>query len=131
MIESVKFCLRCKEQFDPKRYDQKFCPVKCRLTLSVENGNVTRIALLRRYGLSLEDYNELLKQQGGVYKICEKPEIAFSKRHNKIYQLSIDHDHVTGKIRGLLCHACNKMLGIIDDDPVILLKAIHYLKSSA
>lgn len=59
---------------------------------------------LRRYGLSLDDYQALLDQSGGVCALCKNPP---AKNKN----LCIDHDHETGRVRGLLCHRCNSLLG--------------------
>jgi hypothetical protein len=60
-------------------------------------------------------------QQGGTCPICELPPIE-GKR------LYVDHDHWTNKVRGLLCHTCNLMLGYADDDIVSLRRAISYLE---
>lgn len=55
------------------------------------------------YGITNEEYEEMYREQGGVCKICEKPE--------KTRRLQIDHDHETSRVRGLLCTACNTSLG--------------------
>ena len=74
---------------------------------------------IKLYGLSVEDYENLLKESGGVCAICKnKPE----KR------LHIDHCHNTGKIRKLLCITCNSGLGMFKDDVNLLAKAIKYLE---
>lgn len=62
--------------------------------------------LKRNYNLTLEDYNQLLKQHGGVCAICNQ----LPERR----KLAIDHDHKTGRIRGLLCFHCNDMLGRLE-----------------
>lgn len=82
--------------------------------------------LKRHYGLNIKGYNKLLKQQGGVCAICRNKEI--SKQNKKIKFLSVDHDHITGKNRGLLCKNCNTAIGSLSDDVLILQKAIEYLK---
>lgn len=64
-------------------------------------------ALKFYYGITLEDYNQLLKEQNYVCKICGE----IDKNGN---DLSVDHNHKTGKIRGLLCMKCNISLGIIE-----------------
>jgi len=61
--------------------------------------------LRNTYGISLGDYNELFSQQGGKCAICRKHQSEFS------YPLYVDHDHKTGKVRGLLCCGCNTGLG--------------------
>ena len=80
--------------------------------------------LKRRYGISLRQYEELLSDQAGVCAICEGPLTG----KNKEYQ--IDHDHSTGKIRGLLCSYCNLLLGQARDDLTILTRAFSYLEKA-
>lgn len=75
---------------------------------------------LRRYGLTLERYEEMLKEQDGLCAICRKP--PQGKR-----PLVIDHDHKTGRVRGLLCYGCNRALAVLDS-PVLLGSAQAYLK---
>lgn len=74
------------------------------------------------YGLTLEQYDQMFEEQGGVCKICGK--INLDGR-----RLYIDHNHKTGKVRGLLCHKCNSLLGYVDDSIDYLLKIKSYLKS--
>ena len=75
------------------------------------------------YGLTVEQYDTMLLEQNGVCAICLNPEKSSSKTF-----LSIDHDHKTGKIRGLLCDNCNKGLGHFYDNSSLLYNAINYLK---
>lgn len=77
--------------------------------------------LKRAYGLTLEQYDQMFEVQGGVCAICNGPETN-GKR------LSVDHDHKTGRIRGLLCHKCNGLLGFACDSADILLNAIYYIE---
>lgn len=77
--------------------------------------------LAKKYGITIEKYHEMLNSQGGVCKICGKPEERFQG------SLAVDHCHSTGKIRGLLCGKCNTMLGQADDSVEILQAAIDYL----
>ena len=64
--------------------------------------------------------------QGDLCAICGRPESR--QQHGVIQALSIDHCHVTGRFRGLLCEACNKVLGFMEDNPDRLSKAIYYLQ---
>ena len=80
---------------------------------------------IRRYGITLEDYNTLLEQQNGVCAICKNPETLTVK--GKIVNLSVDHCHDTGVVRGLLCRSCNVGLGNFRDDVNLLETAISYL----
>jgi hypothetical protein len=79
------------------------------------------------FGITLEDYNKMLEAQNGVCAICGKEET--HKNQYGVVSLSVDHDHQTGKVRGLLCSKCNKMLGLSNDNKQILLNAINYLKT--
>lgn len=72
---------------------------------------------LKSYGLSVEKYNEMYKEQNGLCLICEIPS----------EKLFVDHDHKKGDVRGLLCRNCNSGLGFFLDTPNILVSAIKYL----
>lgn len=74
--------------------------------------------LMQKYGITVEDFRDMLVGQAGRCLVCLRvpPD-----------DLVVDHDHATGKVRGLLCQKCNRMLGHVDDDPRILLSAIRYL----
>lgn len=79
-----------------------------------------------RFGVTLHNYREMLNKQNGVCAICGKPETAKSNK-GKLRLLSVDHDHRTGIIRGLLCSRCNTAMGLLLDDISILRAAIRYL----
>lgn len=85
--------------------------------------------LKRHYGISLEQYEAMIKLQNGVCCICLKPEMSLSK-NGKIKSLAVDHNHKTGIIRGLLCHRCNIALGGFMDDIDSLKRAIYYLENN-
>lgn len=76
--------------------------------------------LMRNYGLSNDAYARLLDIQGGVCAICKQAPDAEEN-------LPVDHDHATGKVRGLLCHSCNRAIGQLQDDPKNLRAAASYL----
>ena len=80
--------------------------------------------LLKSFGITLGDYNNMLEYQDGVCAICGDYET-----DNNAKNLAVDHNHQTGKIRGLLCGKCNKMLGLAKDDKTILQSAINYLRN--
>lgn len=73
------------------------------------------------YGLTLEQYDQMFEDQGGVCKTCGK----VNRDGRRLY---IDHNHETGKVRGLLCHRCNSLLGFVKDDIDILQNILAYLK---
>lgn len=83
---------------------------------------------LKAYGLTPEAYDAILEAQNYVCKICNSPET--SRNKGNFRSLAVDHDHFTGRIRGLLCNRCNVLLGFAKDNPTILLKALQYLKGN-
>lgn len=76
--------------------------------------------LKERYGITLEQYNEMLDRQGGRCAICFRPPASRKK-------LGVDHDHKTGAVRGLLCDYCNRGIAAFGDDVECLERAIDYL----
>jgi Recombination endonuclease VII len=82
-------------------------------------------ALKRFYGITLDEYRRLLKKQNNACAICKKPE-----RGKRFKRLSVDHDHETGKVRGLLCSSCNRSLGLMEEDPKALRAAARYLEKN-
>ena len=78
----------------------------------------------RRYGLKREDYEKLHEELDYKCQICGEES---DHRYDK---LCVDHDHKTGKVRGLLCFSCNVMLGQVRDCPERLKKAIEYLEKN-
>lgn len=82
---------------------------------------------VRKYGLSVTDYFELLGEQKGVCRICGCQETAVDRWNKKPKRLSIDHCHSTNTVRGLLCDKCNKGLGCFKDNKHLLQVAISYL----
>lgn len=90
--------------------------------------NTKHTALKKMYGITISEYDELWLQQDGICRICGLPETGVIR--GKPISLAVDHCHTTGKIRGLLCHHCNKSLGGFKDDVSLLERAILYLKGS-
>lgn len=83
-------------------------------------------AYRKKFNITVEDYDSLLETQGGVCAICGRiPED--NVRFGKVERLSVDHDHDTGNIRGLLCHNCNSAIGFLGDSAENIYKAFLYL----
>lgn len=76
--------------------------------------------ILKTYGITSEQYDQLYEAQGGTCYICQRATGATKK-------LSVDHDHATGYVRGLLCTTCNKILGHLRDDPKAARRVWTYL----
>ncbi len=98
------FCKKCMNEISRKRYS----PEKDR-----------KRKLVRLYNLTIEQYDLILWNQGGVCSICKNP----PKEGKK---LQVDHNHTTGSVRGLLCSRCNWLVGALEDDSADA--AIDYIK---
>ncbi|HEC62410.1 MAG TPA: hypothetical protein ENI27_09215 [bacterium] len=85
-----------------------------------------RYDLHRHFNITLEQYNAMLHYQNGKCAICECSETHTC--NGKIKRLGVDHDHKSGKIRGLLCHKCNRALGLFQDNPELMKKAAAYVR---
>lgn len=83
------------------------------------------VNLLANYGLTPEAYTALEESQNYKCRICGK-----HKNETTHRVLDVDHDHDTGRIRGLLCNSCNAGLGLFKDNQTNLLRAIQYLKGN-
>lgn len=103
-------CRACKRA-SAKRWATKN-PSKIASKARVQN-------LRRRYGIGVEAYEALLAAQNGKCAICG--------RLPRMRRLAVDHDHQTGRIRGLLCMPCNMALGKLGDDVAGVTKALNYL----
>ena len=79
--------------------------------------------LKKKYGISLQEFKDLVAKQNGVCLICNGD--------NSGKCLRVDHDHATGTVRGLLCDNCNIGLGHFKDNEEIMLSAITYLKRTS
>ena len=78
--------------------------------------------LKRKYNLTVDEMLELGKQQDNKCAVCRQ-ELTY-----KDHGYAVDHDHKTGKIRGLLCFRCNRSIGQFEDDPMLLRAAADYLE---
>jgi Autographiviridae endonuclease VII len=80
--------------------------------------------LMRKFGMTIEQYDEMLAAQGGGCFICARPP-------REDISLHVDHDHSTGKVRGILCFRCNNALADFQEDVRLLAKAADYLDRHA
>jgi hypothetical protein len=87
-----------------------------------------KIDIKKKFGLEYDEYLKLLESQNNICAICKQPETKLDYRTGNVLNLSIDHCHASGKIRGLLCMDCNRAIGMLNDDVSILESAISYLK---
>jgi len=129
----TKVCTRCGEEkpyleFNKNSGNKSGLSSYCKECISKHNkkawksGIISRDTRWRRAGINMTEelYDAILTQQEGVCAICGAVPNGIA--------LSVDHDHETGKVRGLLCHQCNLMLGNAKDDMETLQKGIEYLE---
>ena len=150
MTEEVRVCPTCKlskspadfhKQRDKKdglRSQCKSCTNKknlakyheCPETKRSHHKASRKHSLWKNYGVTLEQYDQMLSNQGGACLICRSTKtwgfIEQPKRAREFF--CVDHDHSTGKVRGLLCQPCNTGLGSFKDNPDYLRAAIKYLE---
>ncbi len=152
----VRKCVVCGTEFKPQQkrgVGRKWCTEECRLTIlrnykprkrqkilnrqkwARDWAKKNRIPLQekdrdlkRKFGITLDQYTEMLQTQGGVCALCGEPEKAIDKRSGKPKNLSVDHNHDTGKVRALLCTNCNHGIGSLQEDVTRLQKAIQYIE---
>lgn len=86
--------------------------------------------LKKKYGIAIDDWQKMYDEQGGVCKICGKPETKVDRRQGVVRSLSVDHCHNTNKVRGLLCSDCNTAIGLFKHDESLLNRAIEYCKNT-
>lgn len=77
--------------------------------------------LKNMYGITLDDYNDMFNKQSGCCAICKTHQTHLKRK------LFVDHCHSSNKVRELLCHHCNSLLGYAKDNKNILLEALHYV----
>lgn len=117
-----KNCKNCGTLFEPNSPCNLFCTQDC-----ARYGKASRY-LTRTYGITLRDYEEMLKAQNSLCKICGGTGFKMKEHHDLL--LVVDHCHKTGVIRGLLCHNCNRGLGLFKDSPEALQAAKDYLEGA-
>lgn len=117
-------CTQCRAEYKKSRYKvrrEEMC-AKARNYRKKHPDRIKNTDLKQRFGITLEQYNNMLAEQNGVCAIC--------KSMSSLRNLAVDHCHSTGKIRGLLCSYCNTGLGLFKDSLEILDKAKEYLNAS-
>lgn len=87
-----------------------------------------RVQRLRRFGLTIADYEAMLATQNGLCAVCGRAETSRAN-NGEVMLLAVDHDHVTGSVRALLCRSCNTGIGLLGDDPALLEVAAGYIRS--
>jgi Recombination endonuclease VII len=111
-------CRACRADIAKKDYEKN----SVRIAEQRKKSGVARKATLKnKYGITVETWKQLVNEQNGACLIC-------SFRPENPTSLHIDHNHLTGEVRGLLCNNCNVGLGYFSDNPDRLIKASMYLQ---
>ena len=120
----VNWCISCRNQYHKEyKRDIKNGKKKNKKIVYTDEERKrawTSNAYKSRYGITLENYEEMLEKQDFSCAICKIKE-------NNGKRFDVDHDHRTGEIRGLLCHKCNKALGLMNDNTLLFHNSIKYL----
>jgi hypothetical protein len=111
--DSKKMAKKKYRRTDAGRAAQRRYNAKPSRKLYVANYN-----LRKHYGITIKQYDELLKKQNNKCAICNR---------ESIYKLHVDHNHKSGKVRGLLCGSCNRGIGLFGESLELLQKAKEYL----
>lgn len=134
----TRFCVVCNLEIRNVASNRKYCSDTCQLDGKRQaweryrNKEKSKIIARkgnwrRRYGIIEEEYRSILEKQNNVCAICKKQETRKVRGGGK-RNFSVDHCHKTGKVRGLLCDACNKGLGQFNDDIELICAAFKYLE---
>lgn len=117
-----KLCKGCKKYYSKENY-HKEVSTYCKACSNKKSGlYIKNIHRFSKYGIEEIDYKNLLEKQQNSCAICKE-------EFNSNIRPRIDHDHITGKVRGLLCHNCNVALGHFKDNINILKTTIKYLEN--
>lgn len=100
---------------------------KNRARLLIERRATNRRNLLEKHGLTSERYDQMFTDQRGLCAMCGQVETRKGPADSRVSLLCVDHDHISGRVRGLLCFQCNTAIGLLDDDIERLKEAITYL----
>lgn len=128
-MEEIKYyiCTKCKQEKPSTDFFKngkhkitgKLVRARCKICCITKEDS-RKASLKRRYGISLEFYNIVLKDQDNSCAICKTTDPGYES-------FCVDHCHKTGKIRGLLCRKCNIAIGHLQDDPILCIRASKYL----
>jgi hypothetical protein len=103
------YCRLCRHRRDEGRSAKKYArrdPVRYR-----------DYKLRTTYGITLDEYNRMHAAQEGLCAVCLRPEVR--RAYGDLPTLSVDHNHFTGQVRGLVCAGCNLKIGVIEDDQIV------------
>lgn len=117
-----KPCKLCSTVFTPNAPSEMYCSDYCKDLAELNK------YLLRNYNIDYKDYQQIYNRQNGKCFICQTEGFTMAEHHR--LKLVVDHCHTTGTVRGLLCHNCNRALGLLKDNTEYLNRAIKYLEGA-
>jgi hypothetical protein len=117
-----QFCVRGHDTAICGRYKNSTCRA-CAVNHKPRTDQIRNWHYKNTFGITLEEYNTMFIEQKGLCLGCYKHQSDCQRA------LHVDHDHKTGKIRGLLCHECNSALGYIKDSPTTLRRLADYIEA--
>lgn len=131
-IETHKYCKQCDttkpvDQFYKRSDARGGRTAHCIACIKIKTDTAAEGLKLKKYGLTVADYQALLAEQDGKCFICLMPETNVDSRTGRVTALAVDHCHATGRNRKLLCQRCNQALGLMRDDPAMIRRAAEYL----
>lgn len=128
MSDKIKVCKNAAgdaaHEKRPAIYAGPRCATCHRAEKKRRAGEAHAASVSRRFGIGRDGYAKLYAAQGGVCAICGPR----TGRNGRTKRLAVDHDHVTGEVRGLLCGPCNRIIGIMRDDAETFQRAADYLR---
>lgn len=131
MSRKPKPCIECGELTFSQKEEPRCRTHAMRLRIK-RTGTVEEYRrehhLKKKYGMTAVDFQNEWDACNGLCSICETQMIMPEySRGQKLHAACVDHDHDSGKFRGLLCNACNKAIGLLQDNPDVISKAWRYL----
>lgn len=123
---SQRWCYRCKVFQDVADFRLNYGSCKKSLKLSTDKARDANYK--QNYGITLEQYNTMFQAQGGRCAACHRKETKKDPRTKTLRNLSVDHNHATGEVRGLLCAECNIALGLLEEKQSRAKGLIEYMK---
>lgn len=127
MARTIIICSVCGEK--KPLYAKAKCQVCYNKTFVRDKTRRWASRMKVKFGVTQEQYDSMLAAQGGCCAICGCKAGQGGSHRNR--RLAVDHDHVTGKVRQLLCHSCNMILGRLADEPQLADRIAAYLRLHA
>jgi hypothetical protein len=105
-----------------------FCSVSCKnKDRYLNKPEFYRAKALKVYGLTVDQYDAMENKQQGRCYICNQYEIIINTKTKLPYRLCVDHNHITGQVRKLLCRNCNLLVGQLENKEELVKKCVNYL----